>query len=67
MLIGTYDLTKKYGKKSALNGINLKIDKGQLVAYLGTNGAGKTTTINLLTGLLKQTSGAITYADSLRM
>ncbi|MCT6894672.1 MAG: ATP-binding cassette domain-containing protein, partial [Bombilactobacillus mellifer] len=53
MLIETYDLTKKYGKKSALNGINLKINKGQLIAYLGTNGAGKTTTINLLTGLLK--------------
>lgn len=67
MLIETYDLTKKYGKKLALNAVNLKIDKGQLVAYLGTNGAGKTTTINLLTGLLKPTSGAITYADSLRM
>ena len=67
MLIETYDLTKKYGKKLALNAVNLKIDKGQLVAYLGTNGAGKTTTINLLAGLLKPTSGAITYADSRRI
>ena len=67
MLIETYDLTKKYGKKLALNAVNLKIDKGQLVAYLGTNGAGKTTTINLLTGLLKPTSGLITYADSRRI
>ena len=67
MLIETYDLTKKYGKKLALNAVNLKIDKGQLVAYLGTNGAGKTTTINLLTGLLKPTAGAITYADSRRI
>ena len=67
MLIETYDLTKKYGKKLALNAVNLKIDKGQLVAYLGTNGAGKTTTINLLTGLLKPTSGAITYVDSRRI
>lgn len=67
MLIETYDLTKKYGKKLVLNAVNLKIDKGQFVAYLGTNGAGKTTTINLLTGLLKPTSGAITYADSRRI
>ncbi len=40
MLIETYGLTKKYGKKLALNKVNLKIDRGQLVAYLGTNGAG---------------------------
>lgn len=39
MLIETYGLTKKYGKKLALNKVDLKIDRGQLVAYLGTNGA----------------------------
>lgn len=65
MLIETYDLTKKYGKKLALNKVNLKIDRGQLVAYLGTNGAGKSTTINILTGLLKPSSGTITYAQDL--
>lgn len=67
MLIETYDLTKKYGKKLALNNVDLKIDRGQLVAYLGTNGAGKSTTINLLTGLLKPTSGTITYAPNLKI
>ncbi|WP_251716636.1 ABC transporter ATP-binding protein [Lactobacillus agrestimuris] len=67
MLIETYDLTKKYGKKTALNKVDLKINKGQLVAYLGTNGAGKSTTINILTGLLKPTSGGITYANNLKM
>ena len=67
MLIETYGLTKKYGKKSALNNIDLKIDRGQLVAYLGTNGAGKSTTINILTGLLKPTSGTITYAPNLKI
>lgn len=67
MLIETYGLTKKYGKKSALNNIDLKIDRGQFVAYLGTNGAGKSTTINILTGLLKPTSGTITYAPNLKI
>lgn len=67
MLIETYNLTKKYGKKLALNKVNLKVDRGQLVAYLGTNGAGKSTTINILTGLLKPTSGTITYAKDLKI
>lgn len=67
MLIETYNLTKKYGKKLALNKVNLKVDRGQLVAYLGTNGAGKSTTINILTGLLKPSSGTITYAKDLKI
>lgn len=67
MLIETYNLTKKYSKKLALNKVNLKVDRGQLVAYLGTNGAGKSTTINILTGLLKPTSGTITYAKDLKI
>ncbi|WP_297815996.1 ABC transporter ATP-binding protein [uncultured Lactobacillus sp.] len=67
MLIETYDLTKKYGQKLALDNVNLKIDRGQLVAYLGTNGAGKSTTINILTGLMKPTSGTIKYANNLKI
>lgn len=67
MLIETYNLTKKYGKKLALDKVNLKIDRGQLVAYLGTNGAGKSTTINILTGLLRPTSGTITYTKDLKI
>ena len=47
MLIKANNLTKRYGTKLALDNINLQIDRGQLIAYLGTNGAGKSTTINL--------------------
>lgn len=60
MLIKATNLTKKYGTKLALNHATIKIDQGQLIAYLGTNGAGKSTTINLLTGLMNPTSGIIT-------
>lgn len=67
MLIQTSGLTKKYGKKTALDHIDLEIGKGQLIAYLGTNGAGKSTTIKILTGLLNQTSGTINYDRTLKM
>ncbi|WP_251574387.1 ABC transporter ATP-binding protein [Limosilactobacillus agrestimuris] len=67
MLIQADNLIKKYGKKTALKGINLRINQGQLVAYLGTNGAGKSTTINILTGLIKPTAGTITYDRNLRI
>jgi len=54
------DLTKRFGKKTVLNRINLRIEKGEIFGYLGPNGAGKTTTIRLILGLLKPTSGSIT-------
>jgi len=51
-------LTKRYGKKIALQGIDLEVGEGELFAYLGPNGAGKTTTIRILTGLTRPTSGS---------
>ncbi|AWM74145.1 ABC transporter ATP-binding protein [Lactobacillus apis] len=67
MLIETHKLTKKFGDKIAVNKANIQIKRGQLVAYLGTNGAGKSTTINMLTGLLKPTSGIISKASNLKI
>ena len=52
------DLVKEFEDIKAVNGLNLKIEKGELFALLGPNGAGKTTTINILCGLLNPTSGA---------
>ena len=52
------DLVKKYGDIIAVNGLNLEIKSGELFSLLGPNGAGKTTTINVLSGLLKPTSGS---------
>ncbi len=53
------NLTKKFKNKTAVDGINLEIQKGELFALLGTNGAGKTTTIKMLTTLILPTSGKI--------
>lgn len=50
-------LTKKYGAKTAVNNLNLSINKGEVFGLLGPNGAGKTTTILMLLGLTEPTSG----------
>ncbi|MFR9730102.1 alpha/beta fold hydrolase [Saccharopolyspora sp. MS10] len=53
-------LTKVYPRKvTALNGISLRVERGQIVGLLGPNGAGKTTTLRLLLGLLHPSSGEI--------
>ncbi|GAP02864.1 ABC transporter, ATP-binding protein-multidrug transport system [Fructobacillus pseudoficulneus] len=62
MILQTKDLTKTFAAKTAVNKINLAIQRGSLTAILGPNGAGKSTTMRMLTGLLKPTSGTITYA-----
>lgn len=67
MLIEATNLTKKYGSKLALNNVSIQIKRGQLIAYLGTNGAGKSTTINMLTGLLKPTSGIISRNQGMKI
>lgn len=67
MLIEATNLTKKYGSKLALNNVSIQIKRGQLIAYIGTNGAGKSTTINLLTGLLKPTSGIISRNQGMKI
>ena len=47
------------GEKNIINDLNFKIEKGKCIAFLGKSGAGKTTIINIISGLLKQTSGEI--------
>jgi len=49
--------TKRYREIEALRGVNLKIERGELVALLGPNGAGKTTAVRILLGLTTPTSG----------
>lgn len=60
-LIEAKKLTKSYNNQIVVNRINMRVNKGQLTALLGTNGAGKSTTIAMLIGLLKPTSGEVKY------
>ncbi len=60
-LLTVTDLVVDYGKIRALKGLSLRVAKGELVAVIGSNGAGKTTTLRTLSGLLKPTSGTITF------
>lgn len=56
-MIQTINLTKRYGKLVALNGLHLNIEEGECFGYMGPNGAGKTTTIRILATLLQPTWG----------
>ncbi len=57
MVIETNNLVKKYGEKTAVNGISISIPEGQIYGFLGANGAGKSTFIKMLLGLVFPTSG----------
>ena len=64
--IETKKLTKKYKEKTAVDGLDLSINEGELFGLLGVNGAGKTTTIKMLSGLIQPTSGdAVLLGDSI--
>ncbi len=51
-------LSKAFGEKVAVAGIDLRVDEGEFFGFLGPNGAGKSTTINMLVGLLRPDSGS---------
>ena len=53
-------MTKKFGNFTALDGINLEVNQGEVYGFIDSNGAGKTTTIRILLGILKATSGTAT-------
>src|ERR1700758_1726423 len=58
-MIELSEVTKKYGNKTAVDRLTLRIEPGELFAFLGPNGAGKTTTIKLMCGLLFPTAGRV--------
>ncbi|MCP5102141.1 MAG: ABC transporter ATP-binding protein [bacterium] len=58
-IIEIKDLTKRFGRFTAVNKINFAIKEGEILGFLGPNGAGKTTTIKMINGLLLKTSGDI--------
>ncbi|MBW2094735.1 MAG: ABC transporter ATP-binding protein [Deltaproteobacteria bacterium] len=61
-ILRTEGITKRFAEFTALNGISLEIEKGEIRSIIGPNGAGKTTFFNVVTGKLKPTDGAV-YLD----
>ncbi len=58
-MIAVTNLVKRYGSFTAVDGVTLDVQPGQIHGFLGPNGAGKTTTIRMIAGLLKPTAGRI--------
>jgi len=62
-MIAVQNLVKTYGKFTAVDGVSLNVEPGEIHGFLGPNGAGKTTTMRMIAGLLKPTSGRILVSN----
>ena len=60
-MITSKNLTKKFGSKTAVDGVNLSLAPGHVYAMLGPNGSGKTTWMKMAAALMKPTAGEILY------
>ena len=57
----TEDLTKRFGARTAVDRLTIRVERGDIYGFLGPNGAGKSTTLRMLLGLVRPTSGAIKF------
>ena len=62
--IATQDLRKRYGKKVAVAGLSLNVERGEVFGFLGPNGAGKTTAVKMMLGLARPTAGEARLLDA---
>lgn len=60
-LLEIKDLEVSYGVIKAIKGVSFNVEKGEIIALIGSNGAGKTTILQTITGLLKADAGSVTY------
>ena len=58
-MIEVKNLTKRFGKKVAVDDLSFTVEKGEILGFLGPNGAGKSTTMNIITGCLSATDGSV--------
>jgi ABC-2 type transport system ATP-binding protein len=63
-VVVTNDLTKRYGRLVALDGLSIALERGRILGFIGPNGAGKTTTIRILVGLARPTRGSARVAGA---
>ena len=59
-MIEVKNLVKQYGDRNVVDHLSFTVEKGQIVGFLGPNGAGKSTTMNIITGYISPTEGAVT-------
>lgn len=60
-LMRTVDLVKIYGGRAVVNGVNITVNRGEIVGLLGPNGAGKTTSFYMIVGLIRPHSGTVLF------
>jgi ABC-2 type transport system ATP-binding protein len=58
-VIATEGLTKRYGEVAAVDGLSLRVERGEIFGFLGVNGAGKSTTIRMLLGMVRPSAGRV--------
>mgnify|MGYP006292701627 CR=1 FL=1 len=63
VILSTKNLTKHYGRITAINQLNIKIKKGEVYGLLGPNGSGKTTTLAIVTGIIEQDEGTFSWFE----
>ena len=63
-VLSTTALKKQYGPIKAVNGLDLRVEKGAVYGILGPNGSGKTTTLGMLLGIIQPTSGAYSWFNN---
>ena len=66
MELFTEGIVKKYGKRTVVKGVNIKVKQGEIVGLLGPNGAGKTTSFYMIVGLIKPNAGNV-FLDELNI
>lgn len=64
MILRTDNIIKKYGKRTVVKGVSVKVEQGEIVGLLGPNGAGKTTSFYMIVGLIKPNEGKVFLEDT---
>ena len=62
-ILNVEDINVYYGSIHAIKGVSFSVNEGEIVTLIGANGAGKSTTLNTISGLLRSTTGSITFMD----